>query len=251
MPCNLCNKDHDEFNCVEYISVPQPLKEMLYNLFDRRSDVSVGDTSNWIYDNIYAPSDDNSSKKIWTQETFAVWMLQQAAVEERIYMCVKSKEILNVWKTLLPHLENNPVDVGAAKYCHDLDAAESRHDTIVIWLRNKAAVWRVLDTIRDLRSEGKINDSQFKASVPMGTGQIRDLPGVATALQPVSQNSFGGELCDTIATAFDKLKLNWPNNLDKIKFAAFVLKEMKEKGFNICKPWSRPMQVYGVEYVSI
>ena len=81
----------------------------------------------------------------------------------------------------MPMLERHNDDVGAAKYRSNMATAASRHDTIVIYLRNKAGVWRICDGLRNLRQLGQITDRQFKSEVSPGTGRVADLPGVTTA----------------------------------------------------------------------
>lgn len=250
MVCALCNgPDHPQpggagahrlMNCPVFVSTTQPLKDMIRAVYDRNpQQVGRGDDLlQWIYDNIYG---DNPAQ-IAPRWVFHMNGDPRGRVEERMYLSVFAPHLLTVWNALMPYLKDQTHDVVQAKHC-SVEAAAARLDTIVIYLRNKASLWRMEDELRRLRREGSLIDGYFKPQVPPGTGRLADLPGASTARQPDGDGSYGQELSALIGEAFDSFcrPMRPPTWFD---FAGRSLAMMKARGINLAKPWNRPLQVF-------
>jgi hypothetical protein len=250
MVCALCNgPDHPQpggagahrlMNCQVFVSTTQPLKDMIRAVYDRNpQQVGRGDDLlQWIYDNIYG---DNPAQ-IAPRWVFHMNGDPRGRVEERMYLSVFAPHLLTVWNALMPYLKDQTHDVVQAKHC-SVEAAAARLDTIVIYLRNKASLWRMEDELRRLRREGSLIDGYFKPQVPPGTGRLADLPGASTARQPDGDGSYGQELSALIGEAFDSFcrPMRPPTWFD---FAGRSLAMMKARGINLAKPWNRPLQVF-------
>lgn len=249
MACTLCGGanhtvpggagTHALMNCPSYARVPQPLKDLIREVWTQNPQhVARGDAiAGWIYDNCYAQNQGLSPG--WQ---FHMNGDPRGLVEERVYMSVHGAHVMTVWNALLPYFQRETVDVVQAKHCAAL-AANQRPDAIVVYLRNKAAVWRLLDEMRRLRKGNVLKDMHFKADVPPGTGRVSDLKGTATARQPANDASFGMELTDLIGEAFDNCNrpVRLPTAFD---FMAKCLAHMKSKNVDIFKPWNRPRPVF-------
>lgn len=250
MPCKLCGApDHRPahvaplpnsnplLDCPLYARVPQPMKDAIRDLWNRNPQaVSADKLSNWIYETIYSPG--AAQGGAWTFFYSPHYSNPVGLIDERIYMAVKGTSLLKVWNALMPLFQDS--DIVQAKHCPP-NIADQRPDSLVIYLRNKAGVWRTCDKIRALRHNGAIADTDFRNAAPPGTGRIDDLPGVATAPQPDDPGeSYGGRLSDSLAKVFNAR--NRPQRIPEWDFMAAALKGMKDDGFNIAQPWIRPRQ---------
>jgi HopA1 effector protein family len=254
MTCKLCSGadhtlgrgPHPILNCSTFVRVPQPVKDAIKKLWeDNPQAIARGESlSNWIYDHIYSPGAQQGGH--WTSYFNSAYPggLLDKVIEERIYLSVKGARLLHVWNALQPLFSDiGEHDVVQAKHCQ-VAVADARPDSIVIYLRNKAAVWRFCDGLRGLRQAGAIADTDFKNTTPPGTGCLPDLPGVATARQPDNHgDSFGGELCRILGKVFDARNrpMRMPVMLD---FMVFCLAELKQNGIDITRPWNRPRQIF-------
>ncbi|HEY1377830.1 MAG TPA: hypothetical protein VGF55_13610 [Gemmataceae bacterium] len=253
MPCQLCGgPDHPKgalpsavLNCPVYAQVPQPLKDSIKQLWDDNPQ-TVGrgqELADWIYDHVYSPGAQQHG--VWTFYFNPDYPNPLGLVEERVYLSVKGVRLLAVWAALQPGFTGTlKWDVVQAKRCQP-NVADARPDSIVIYLRNKAGVWRCCDELRRLRRERAIADTDFKSTSPPGTGQVPDLPGVSEARQPDDPgDSFGGELSRILGSVFDARNrpVRVPSMLD---FTTSCLAELKAQGIDITRPWNRPLQVFG------
>jgi hypothetical protein len=256
MACSLCGAAdhrkvplpnlHPVLDCPTYAKVPQPLKDAIKRLWERNPQkVARGSPlATWIYENIYSPGAANTGG-FWEFYFNPGYVTEErivASIEERIYLSVKTTSLLRVWDNIQPLFQGvGRFDVIQAKHC--LEAlADTRPDSIVVYLRNKAAVWRFCDGLRSLRHQGAIKDTDFKET-PVGAGRIGDLPGVATAPQPADPSqSFGDLLSAILAEAFDQY--NRPVRIPILEFTTRALVKLKNAGQDITKPWIRPVQVF-------
>lgn len=250
MACPLCGgADHSAngvphavLNCPTYVRVPQPLKDAITRLWDDNPQGTVpGDPlATWIYENIYSPG--AALPGHWTHWYSRTFRDPRGVVDERVYMAARSQHLLTVWNALLPYFNANDTDVIQAKHCVPA-VADMRPDSIVIYLRNKAAVWRLQTHLQALRRAGTLADTHFRNATPPGTGRLSEFIGVATARQPVDEGeSFGGELSRLLGEAFDRV--NRPMRIPKLAFVQACLAHMKAQGVDILAPWNRPRQVF-------
>lgn len=260
MACILCGgPDHPKsgphpiLNCPTYVSVPQPLKDMIRTLWERHP-VTVGwdELKDWIYENLYSPGATVSPH--WQYYYSPAGGDPTKLIEERIYMSVKGALILEVWKILKDKIFTTLMgtsDVVQAKHCIP-SVADSRPDSIVIYLRSKAAVWRVADEVRKLRQDHTeivlvgtrypFNE-WFNDTTPPGTARFPDLPGISSAKQPDNPgDSFGGELSAHLAHVFNTR--NRYTRMPMLDFMVFCLVFLKEQQVNILRPWHRLTESY-------
>ncbi|OWQ85703.1 hypothetical protein CDN99_21745 [Roseateles aquatilis] len=246
MPCLLCGANHTLLHCSTFARVPQPVKDAVKQLWDADPQgIAVGSPlEDWIYENVYSPGSGQQPALGWTYHYSPSYQGSDivACIEERVYLSVKGARLLYVWQAIQPLFSGiGNTDVIQAKHCPHY-IADGRPDSIVIYLRNKAAVWRFCDGLRDLRRQAKITDTDFKTDTPPGAGRIADLPGVSTARQPDDPGqSFGGELCHLLGETFDAK--NRPMRIPYLDFLALCLASMKQAGIDITKPWNRPRQI--------
>lgn len=246
MPCLLCGANHTLLNCSTFASVPQPVKDAIKQLWDADpQQIAVGSSlADWIYENVYSPGSGQQQAFGWTHYYSPDYKGSDMVkcIEERIYMSVKGARLLHVWDAIQPLFAGlGQADVIQAKHC-PVYVADGRPDSIVIYLRNKAAVWRFSEGLRHLKRNATITDNDFKAETAPGAGRIADLPGVSTARQPSDPGqSFGGELCRLLGETFDTK--NRPMRIPYLNFLALCLASMKQAGIDIKKPWNRPRQI--------
>ncbi|HEY4373917.1 MAG TPA: hypothetical protein VGN52_18465 [Burkholderiales bacterium] len=271
MTCALCGgQDHPAgngrnpiLNCPTFVRVPQTLKDSITDLWTRNpQNVEAGEPlADWIYDHIYSPGSLQQGSDEWT---FHYGSTSVHLTEERIYMSVKSTSLLQVWNVLLNHVFRvgmGKTDITQAKHCLPR-LADLRPDSIVIYVWNRAGVWRTCDTLRDLRHRGLISDSDFNqkarteysdpqiqlrmdriGTLAPGTGAVPDLPGVSTAPQPPDpKQSHGSRLSRILGSVFDAR--NRPVRLPTaIDFMVPCLVAMKDGDINITAPWKRQDQL--------
>lgn len=249
MACRLCGAAdhpvpsghgaHALINCPQFARVPQPLKDIIRAVYTQNPQgvAAGGALAGWIYDNVYAQNQGGNPGWVFHMNGDP-----RGRVEERVYLAVHGAHLLTVWNALMPYFQAQDFEVIQAKHCA-VAAANIRPDAVVIYLRNKAAVWRMLDEMRRLRKIGTLKDTFFKRDTPPGTGRIADLPGTATARQPANDDSFGGELTAMIGAAFDAY--NRPVRVPTVfDFMEVALAHMKRANVDIFKPWNRPQQVF-------
>lgn len=246
MACPLCGgANHPIHNCLTFVRVPQPLKDAIKELWEANpQQVTQGEPlADWIYQHIYSPGAQQGG--MWTFYFNPDYPGEEVKlIEERIYLSVKAARLLHVWNAIQPLFAGmGRHDVVQAKHC-PVNVADGRPDSIVIYLRNKAAVWRFCDGLRGLRQAGAIADTDFKHTTPPGTARLPDLPGVTSARQPANPgDSYGGELSRILGKAFDAR--NRPMRLPvMLDFMTFCLAELKQAGIDITQPWNRPRQVF-------
>lgn len=226
--------------CLLFVSTTQPLRDMIRAVYDRNpQQVGRGDhLLQRIDDNIYG-DDPAQIAPCWV---FHMNGDPHGRVEERMYLSVFAPHLLTGWNALMPYFEEQTHDVVQAKHC-SVEAAAARLDTIVIYLRNKASLWRMETEVRRLRHEGLLIDGYFKPQGPPGTGRLVDLPCAGTSRQPEGDGSYGQELSALIGEAFDSFcrPMRPPTWFD---FAGRGLAMMKARGIHRAKPWNRPLQVF-------
>lgn len=248
MACPLCGDadhpvaegegDHPLFRCPEFDLVPRPLKELLQLLWEwDPQPVPRGyGLAFWIYENLFAPGAGPGAR--WLPYFSRPYGDLPAPEDERVYLSVKGARLLHVWGALLPvfpRLRAN--DLVQAKRCPP-HAADWRPDTMVLLLRDRAAVDRFLDELRALHAAGAVAAGDFKASAPSGAVRVPDLPGVSIAPRPYQpENAAGAELCGILAAVFDS-SCRPERTATLPDFALACLSELRRREFDVAGPWS-------------
>jgi hypothetical protein len=243
MACPICAQGHDIFNCLTFATTAQNLKDLLKDIHAGLPNITTKtSTYNKVYDNFYAPGQGLPRWTFWYSPMVASQDIP-LMISERVYLNVIPFRLNDVWQGLVQEFERAPSDVIQGKRCSEHDAV-TRYDTVVIYLRNKAAVWRLLDRIRARWSPLKTGTvgnarSPFRSMVPPGTGMIPDLPGVAVASQPENaSDSFGSLLCGMIADTWDKECKPIPIPL--WDFVGITLRNIRDGGLDLKRPWNIP-----------
>lgn len=204
-----------------------------------------------IYD-LYTPKPPNGIKEDWDQTTFNARALQENRVYWRIYISVKGYCLMHVWNMLLPTFEGDP-GVAAAKHTTP-EAADSRVDTIVVYLLTASDKERLIKKIKALFNSSpgqggapslppRLNAEHFKTEIPPTTYPEPGLKGFASAEQPLMDGwmldavpdqglSFGYQLAELVAPAYQNAV-----SLDDLKLK--VKENFIERGMDINKPWQQ------------
>ena len=234
MSCPICNAYHEANECAVFQTAAQNLKDLAAEAYQRlRFLVRDGRTFDAVYDHLYAS--DKGTWFRWSSSKVGCSVEEvQSLLKDRVYMNVRGEHLMQVWNTLQPDFIQNDWEVFQAKRCAPHEAS-SRRDTIVVYTRNRAASWRLLDRLRLMFASGRLSRDHFKDETPPGTGKVADLPGIATAAQPHGTESYGEMICSAVATVWDKKHQTVP----EYTFVAMVLRLLMDKGMDPKRPWNQ------------
>src|SRR5215472_11850773 len=160
MSCPICSAYHEANECAVYQTAAQSLKDLAAEAYRRlKFLVTDGRTFDAVYDNLYA-----SAKGTWSRwsssELGDSAERVQELLKDRVYMNVRGEHLMQVWNTLLPDFSQNDWEVLQAKRCTPHEAS-SRKDTLVVYTRNRAGSWRLLDRMRLMFESGRLSRDHF------------------------------------------------------------------------------------------
>lgn len=205
------------------------------------------DIEDAIYD-LYTPPTKGVPEH-WTQETYHHVPLTQMGW--RVYISATPASLMKVWNALQEIFRGQP-GVVAAKHT-TMQAAVSRVDTIVVYLRDRVAKDEFIARMRTLcvvrpgvgpapPIPPRLPPTDFKKAVPPTTEQVAGMQGVSHAQQPLEDGwaaqempipaelSFGGQLARMIAAALQRAT-------SKPAFFSEVETEFLAFGMDVNKPW--------------
>ena len=252
MACPLCGdaehpveeggSEHPLLRCPDFERVPRPLKEILQALWEwDPQPVPPGEPlALWIYENLFSPGAGPGAR--WLSWFSRPYGDLPAPEEERVVLSVKGARLQHVWGALLslfPRLRAN--DLVQAKRCPP-HVADWRPDSVVLVLRDRAAVDRLLDELRALHAAGAVSAADFRSSAPTGAVRVPDLAGVSVAPRPYRpENAAGAELCGVLASVYDATCR--PERMpDLLDFALACLVELRRLEVDAALPWSGPVR---------
>lgn len=213
----------------------------------KRQNAPFQDIEDAIYD-LYTPPAKGVPQN-WTQIEYHDMPLGQMAW--RVYISATPASLMKVWNALQEIFRSQP-GIAAAKHT-TMQAAATRVDTIVIYLRDRAAKDDFISSMRRLCQTRpgvgsappippRLPPGDFKEAIPPTTEQVEGLRGVAHAQQPLedgwaakempipAQLSFGMQLSRMIAAALLRAA-------SKPIFFTEVEAEFLEYGMDVNKPW--------------
>jgi len=170
------------------------------------------------------------------------------ATVHRIYINVKTAHAGEVFRSLVTDLAKDP-HMASAKVAGPL--CRKRSDTIVMYLNDTPGREQVIETIRKYYDKNK---NKFEYSTPKLTTPVKDMPGVATAMEPPhlslvssggkyygqkASQSFGTYRAQLIFMALDRTKSSRPDQSDDDRFDAFkhrVGKYFQQAGIDPDRP---------------
>lgn len=215
-----------------------------------RTTMPLQDLEDAIYD-LYTPPPSQGTTESWTQVTYHHAPLNEMGW--RVYISATPPSLKKVWDRLEPIFKSQPGVLAAKRTTPQ--AAATRVDTIVVYLRNAAARDALINAMRSLlsgrpgigrapRIPPKLQPTDFKPQIPPTTQPIPGMQGVSHAQQPIEDGwaekevpvphrvSFGMQLASMVANAYR-------GAASRDAFFDAVSRNYLEEGMDINRPWQQ------------